>query len=103
VRAAGSFNYLKIMKHKILLFATVLTLGGVGVYTTTAMAEDKTVVVKEHHERHPSIHAAIRALEKARLDMKNAAHDFGGHREEALKQCDAAIEQLKLALQYDKD
>jgi len=36
------------------------------------------------------------------VELKNADHDFGGHREAALKECDAAIEQLKLALQYDK-
>jgi len=34
--------------------------------------------------------------------MQHAAHDFGGHREDALKACDEAIRQLNLALQYDK-
>lgn len=32
--------------------------------------------------------------------MQAAAHDFGGHREEAPTACDAAIAQLKLVLQY---
>lgn len=32
--------------------------------------------------------------------MKAAAHDYGGHRVEALAACDAAINQLNLALQY---
>jgi hypothetical protein len=35
--------------------------------------------------------------------MQHAAHDFGGHRAAALAECDRAIEQLQLALQYDKD
>ncbi len=53
-------------------------------------------------ERHPEIRKAISALERAKTDMKRANHDFGGHRVEALAACDRAIEQLKLALQYDR-
>ena len=56
----------------------------------------------EGRERHPMIRKAIRALENAKNDLQHAAHDFGGHRADALKACDQAIEQLKLALQYDK-
>jgi len=53
-------------------------------------------------ERHPEIRKAIAALERAKTDLQRASHDFGGHRAEALAACDKAIEQLKLALQYDK-
>lgn len=94
-----------IMKRKIALFATLLALSGLAAYTNTAAFAQTPppppppVVA---HEGHPAIHAAIRALERAKIDMKNAAHDFGGHREAALQACDAAIAQLKLALQYDK-
>jgi len=56
----------------------------------------------EKNERHPEIRHAIRSLEKARDYMQNAAHDFGGHREAALKACDDAIKQLNEALKYDK-
>jgi hypothetical protein len=54
------------------------------------------------NERHPAIHRAIVALEAAKHDMERADHDFGGHRKEALEECEKAIAQLKLALQYDK-
>lgn len=54
-------------------------------------------------ERHPEIRAAIRALQRAKRHLQEAAHDFGGHRVEALEAVNKAIEQLKLALQYDKD
>jgi len=54
-------------------------------------------------EPHPQIMAAIRALEAARLHLQRAAHDFGGHRVKAIRAIDAALVQLKLALQYDKD
>jgi hypothetical protein len=53
-------------------------------------------------ERHPEINRAIRALEVAKAHLQKAAHDFGGHRAEALEAVDKALEQLKLALQYDK-
>lgn len=56
----------------------------------------------EAEERHPAIRAAIRSLEKAKDDLQHANHDFGGHRAEAMAECDRAIAQLKIALQYDK-
>ena len=56
----------------------------------------------EKNERHPEIRHAIKSLEKAKAYMQNAAHDFGGHREAALRACDDAIKQLNEALQYDK-
>src|ERR1700689_3379205 len=48
---------------------------------------------------HPAIRAAIAALERAKADMQAAAHDFGGHRVDAIIACAAAIVQLRLALQ----
>jgi hypothetical protein len=57
----------------------------------------------EHKERHPEIRRAIKALEVAKAHLEHADHDFGGHRVKALEDCDRAIEQLKLALKYDKD
>jgi hypothetical protein len=42
------------------------------------------------------------ALQEAKVALQRADHDFGGHRKAALEQCDNAIAQLKLALQYDK-
>jgi len=50
--------------------------------------------------RHPAIRMAIGALERAKADLQGAAHDFGGHRVDAIAACDAAIAQLRLALQY---
>lgn len=53
-------------------------------------------------ERHPEIRRAITSLQRARYALQHANHDFGGHRADALAATDKAIEQLKLALQYDK-
>jgi len=59
-------------------------------------------VTAPNRERHPEIERAIAALERAKGYLQHAAHDFGGHRVEALAAVDKALEQLRLALQYDK-
>jgi hypothetical protein len=61
-----------------------------------------TAAARERREAHPEIRKAITALERAKSDMQHANHDFGGHRVNAIAACDRAIEQLRLALQYDK-
>ena len=53
-------------------------------------------------EGHPQIHDAINALQKAKEHLEHAAHDFGGHRVDALKATNEAIEQLRICLKYDK-
>ena len=77
----------------------------VSVLASTVLAQTTTPppsTAPAAKERHPAIRAAIRALERAKEELKSADHDFGGHREQALRDCDKAIEQLKLALQYDR-
>ena len=49
--------------------------------------------------RHPHIRASVEALEAARQELREAAHDFCGHREQALKDTDAALRQLRLAME----
>lgn len=53
-------------------------------------------------EQHPEIRRAIADLEQAKYAMQHAAHDFGGHRTDAIRACDNAIAQLRLALQFDR-
>ncbi|PYY01562.1 MAG: hypothetical protein DMG64_05925 [Acidobacteria bacterium] len=62
----------------------------------------RTQESQERREHHPHIRSAIRELEEAKRELQAAAHDFGGHRLEALKACDEAIHQLHSALPYDK-
>ena len=59
-----------------------------------------TLGVQAQRERHPRINSAIHALEDAREEMRAASHDYGGHRERALKACDAAIRELRECLRY---
>lgn len=53
-------------------------------------------------EPHPEIRSALEALRRARAHMEHAAHDFGGHRVDALKATDEAIRQLQICLEFDK-
>jgi hypothetical protein len=57
----------------------------------------------EHRERHPEIREAMRALQHAKQELtKEAANDFGGHKAQAIRNIDEAIEHLQQALQSDR-
>ncbi len=53
-------------------------------------------------EPHPEIHEAIASLRHAKEHLEHAAHDFGGHRVEAIRATDEAIRQLEECLKYDR-
>jgi hypothetical protein len=53
-------------------------------------------------ERHPEIRQALNALHQAKDHLEHAAHDFGGHRADALRATDEAIHQLQICMEYDK-
>ncbi|PYX30529.1 MAG: hypothetical protein DMG80_12395 [Acidobacteria bacterium] len=53
-------------------------------------------------EQHPEINAAIVHLREAKQNLEHAAHDFGGHRVNALKHVNEALEECRLALEADK-
>lgn len=56
----------------------------------------------KHHEpsEHARIEHAITILEKAIDHLQKAPHDFGGHRVDAVKDCQAAMKQLREALAF---
>jgi hypothetical protein len=54
------------------------------------------------YRKFPHIHHALNELRLAHQEMKNAAHDFGGHKEKALEATSFAIAQLERALQFAK-
>jgi hypothetical protein len=85
------------MKRVVLSILTVIAVAGATLFWATPRS------AAEPPEPHPEIHAAIRALERAKIHLEHAAHDFGGHRKEALAATDEAIKQLRIALEYDKD
>jgi hypothetical protein len=92
------------MKTRILtVFATVALMLGLA-YAVTAPAASKAAAVPSAAaaEPHPEIHDALNALRRAKDHMEHAAHDFGGHRVEALRATQEAINQLEICLKYDR-
>jgi len=81
------------MKRNILRFAPWVALMILGVLSTPRMANT------EPQERHPHIRAAVMELRETRVELQRAAHDFCGHRAQALRDTDAALKQLQLALE----
>jgi hypothetical protein len=71
--------------------------------TIPAMAASPAPITLQAREPHPEIRSAIMSLERAKYAMQHASHDFGGHRVAALAATDKAIEQLRIALKYDKE
>jgi hypothetical protein len=94
------------MKKKLSLIITGLAVAGaLSCVLPSVLAQQTTNAPAPgaHHERHPEIRRAIGALEAAKTHLQKANHDFGGHRAAALEECDKALEQLKLAMQFDKE
>jgi hypothetical protein len=57
----------------------------------------------EGREEHPVIRDSIRKLKEVRNELTTkAAHDFAGHKTQAVKSIDEAIEHLNQALAADK-
>jgi hypothetical protein len=77
--------------------ATGVLAGGVLTWMVGALR-----AAPERRERHPHIHRALEELRETRRELKDAAHDFGGHRAEALEAVDVAIRQLEVCLKFDR-
>jgi len=95
------------MKHWFLAVLAVLTL----VFTLTLSAAAPAAPAPKPKpapaaaaaaEPHPEIRDAIASLQRARDHLNHAAHDFGGHRVDAIGAIDQAIAQLRICLKYDR-
>jgi hypothetical protein len=69
---------------------------------TLALAFPAVAPASSSAERHPEIREAIASLRRAKEHLEHAAHDFGGHRVEAIRATDEAIHQLQLCLDSDR-
>jgi hypothetical protein len=52
-------------------------------------------------ERHPEIRAALDALHNAKEHLEHAAHDYHGHRVDAIRAIDEADRQLRFCMEAD--
>ena len=68
----------------VALLAVALTFGTL--FTQTARADQ------------PHMENALSALENAKAELQQAEHDKGGHRANAIRLIDRAIEQVKLGI-----
>ena len=68
----------------------------------TAAAPQPAAAPAATPEPHPEIREAIESLRRAKEHLEHAAHDFGGHRVEAIKAIDESLHQLQDCLKYDK-
>ena len=79
---------------------SVAFLAGTSLISTSAGPAAAPQAEAEFLEHHPKIHEAIHALREARTELKEAKHDYGGHRDEAIREIDAAVQQLETCLKY---
>jgi len=71
-----------------------------GIVLGVVLSVGITLFAQNERAMHPRIATAIAALRDAREYMQAAPHDFGGHKEAAIRATDEAIRQLNFALQY---
>jgi hypothetical protein len=58
---------------------------------------------RQRKDNFPAIHEAIQQLQQAKQTLVNqAATDFHGHKQNAIKHIDEAIEELRLGMQGDR-
>ena len=88
MKRVGNLGRTAILTAAIMGCAVGLCVLGIPAGSQNLQAQERKV------ERHPHIRKALEELREARTELKEADHDFGGHRKEALEAVDAAIVQL---------
>jgi hypothetical protein len=84
------------LKRHLLNFAPWVLLLAIGTIATPRYANTAPPA-----EPHPHIRAAISELREARNELQHAAHDFCGHRVDAMRDTQVALNQLQKALECD--
>jgi hypothetical protein len=71
-----------------------------GIAIGVVLTAGTSLFAQREREFHPRLAAAITAIRDAKAYMVEAPHDFGGHKEAAVRACDEAIRQLEMARAY---
>ena len=99
----ASYPILNLQKEAVMKrIVGVLMLGlfFVGIITMAARTVNSESPIAQEASEHPRIAKAIASLEEAIAYLKEAPHNFGGHKEKAIEASERAVRQLKLALAY---
>ena len=80
------------MKRQVIRFAPWAALMILGVLGTSRPANTTPAP-----QRHPHIAAAVEELRAANEELRTGAHDFCGHKVDAMRAIDVALRQLRLA------
>ncbi len=92
-----------MLKNMVFTLSTVFALALLPVAFSADQGTQTTTPAKpEKGERHPEMKRALHTLERAKGDLENSAHDFGGHRVKALQLTEQAIQEVKAGLAFDK-
>ncbi|HSU68141.1 MAG TPA: hypothetical protein VLJ39_14785 [Tepidisphaeraceae bacterium] len=70
-------------------------LAAVGAMSGLMSGSSVSAQSRREERQYPKIHSALDALRAAREELSSAGDDFHGHKAEAMKAVDAAIQQLE--------
>jgi len=82
------------------LLSLVFLVGATLVGRNTGITAPPAAQADEWH--HPHLHQSLDSLKVARQDLLEAHHNFGGHRDEAIRAIDAAIYHLDMCIRFDR-
>jgi hypothetical protein len=93
-------------KKMIALASACTLLVGFGTIATQspvhAQGPNPGGINRPHREKHPELRRALRQLNNAETSLKSGAHDYSGHREQALDLVQKAISEVQQAITSDK-
>jgi hypothetical protein len=84
------------------LLGMVFLIGSTMVAWKTTGITAAPVAQADEPWHHPHLHQSMDALRVARQDLIEAHHNFGGHRDDAIKAIDAAMYHLDMCIRYDR-
>jgi hypothetical protein len=99
---AMKHSFLALVAALVLAFALAVPAAAPAAPATPKPYPAATPAPAPAPEPHPEIRDAIASLQHAREHLNHAAHDFGGHRVDAIQAIDQAIAQLRVCLKYDR-
>jgi hypothetical protein len=93
----------KLIGAAAIIAAVAILVLTVGMHATPAKGAAQPAAAAANAagpEKHPEIRSALSALHNAKEHLEHAAHDFGGHRVDAIRAIDEAQRQLEICLKY---